>query len=200
MRTRGIVAGAGGFALAAGMLITPVAGADAPVVKLGVHPAVVAPGGVLTFVATCQGAASAVTSAGLVAPLVLKGTSGHIDGQGEAVTKVGRYTAQLTCTATPTDTNKGGTNTAKVTFEVACPKPPATPTTEPTKPTEPTRTTEPTTPSTSTPAGGGGAAAGHPAQTCGTTPPPPVKKPAKPQVTVTPKGAPQTGDGSLSAP
>ncbi len=202
MGMKRIVAGAGLLAMTAGVILAPQASATAPPPKLWVSPAKVAPGQALEFTASCYGTRTAVTSAGLTGPVTLQvqpgsGNQAPYIGHGDAAGKTGKYKASFHCDGGPNLPAASGT--ATVEFEIVC-LPPTTPPTAPPSSSKPPSSSQPPSsgqpPSSSSAPPGSSSRAVVPAaltKPCGT--PPPSGK--KPQVKVTPKGAPQTGGGAL---
>lgn len=199
MGIKGIVAGAGLLAMTAGVSLAPQASATAPPPKLWISPAKVAPGQALEFTASCYGTRTAVTSPGLTGPVALQvqpgsGNQAPYIGHGKAAGKTGKFKASFQCDGGPNLPAASGT--ATVEFEIVC-LPPKTPTTSPTAPpssSKPPSSSQPPSSSSEPPSSSSRAIV--PAaltKPCGT--PPPGKKP---QVKVTPQGAPQTGGGALS--
>ncbi|MBB5855049.1 hypothetical protein ACFQ05_17200 [Amycolatopsis umgeniensis] len=203
MGMKTIVVGAGLLAMTAGLCLAPQASATAPPPKLWVSPATVAPGQALEFTASCYGTRTEVTSAGLTGPVTLQVQSGSGNqapyiGHGKAVGKTGKYKASFHCDGGPNLPAASGT--ATVEFEIVCLPPTATPTAPPSSSKPPSSSSRPPSssqpPSSSSAPPGSSSRAVVPAaltKPCG-TPPAPGRKP---QVKVTPKGAPQTGDGAL---
>ncbi|WP_410656392.1 hypothetical protein [Amycolatopsis sp. lyj-112] len=198
MGMKGIVASAGLLAMVAGVFIAPQAAATAPPPKLSVSPAKVAPGQALRFTASCYGNVSAVTSPGLAGPVTLYKS---FIGDGKAGGKTGKFKASFHCDGGPNLPAASGT--ATVEFEVVClpTTPPSSTKPSNTKPLSSTKppsssSTPPSSAPSSSPAPSSSSRAIVPAaltKPCG-TPPAPDKKP---QVKVTPKGAPQTGGGAF---
>lgn len=202
MRTKIVAAGAGLLALGATLLITPVAGATAPPPTLGVSPDTVLAGQTVEFHATCYGTPSELTSPGLAAPVALeaKGSPDFV-GRGRAGNRPGHFTASFKCSASSSLPAASGT--ATVEFTVVCAPPPMTtskPSSTPpptTSTSEPTSSPEPSTTTTSkSPDGSVAPAASTSCSPTGTTAP--TTAPQRPQVAVKPKGAPETGDGSIA--
>ncbi len=194
MRRNIVAVGAGLLALGTTLLITPVASATAPPPTLRVSSDTVLAGQTVEFHGTCYGKASELTSPGLAAPVALEATgSPDYVGRGRAGNRPGHFTASFECSASSSLPAASGT--ATVEFTVVCSAPSPTTTTKPphtTSTSEPTAspTTEPPTATTSNPTvAPAGLTSCSPA---GTT------APHRPQVTVKPKGAPETGDGSTA--
>ncbi len=207
MGIKGIVAGAGLLAMTAGVILAPQAAATAPPPKLSVSPATVAPGQALEFTASCYGTRTAVTSPGLTGPVTLEvqpgsGNQAPYIGHGEAGAKTGKYQASFHCDGGPNLPAASGT--ATVEFEIVCLPPSTTPTAPPSSSKPPSSSEPPSSsqsPSSSRPPSSSQAPSSSRAvvpaaltKPCGT----PLSSPGKkPQVKVTPKGAPQTGGGAL---
>jgi hypothetical protein len=205
MGIKGIVAGASLLAAGATLLVGPTAGATAPPPYLRVAPATVAVGGSLEFLASCYGNKTEVISRGLAAPVALAPNSGGDTppyiGHGVAVKRPGHYTARFTCSGGPTPI-ANGTATAEFTVDCASPVPSDRPRTGPAEaPSSPTRAAEPGGPTQSiapapeqrpAPAEMPGTASPRAAVDCSPS------TSTGPQVRIRPKGAPQTGDGSLA--
>ncbi|MEV6912333.1 hypothetical protein [Amycolatopsis sp. NPDC051071] len=205
MGMKRIVAGAGLLAMTAGVILAPQAAATAPPPKLWVSPAKVAPGQSLEFTASCYGTRTAVTSPGLTGPVTLdvqpgSGNQAPYIGHGKAVAKTGKFKASFHCDGGPNLPAASGT--ATVEFEIVCLPPTTSPTAPPSSSKPPSSSGAPSSspaqpsPAQSSPAPSSSRAVVPAALTksCGTPPSSPGKKP---QVKVTPKGAPQTGGGAL---
>lgn len=210
MGIKGIAAGASLLAAGATLLVGPTAGATAPPPYLRVVPVTAAAGGSLEFLAGCYGNETEVTSPGLAAPVALTPNSGGSDtppyiGHGAAADRAGHYTASFTCSGGPTPI-ANGTATAEFTVECAAAVPsprPGFPSTGPSA--SPTQGAEPSGPVPSD----APSAEQAPSERA-TGAPMPSTAPSNaavdcsprpstgPQVRIRPKGAPQTGDGSLA--